>query len=535
MGERSIHVLLVDDDPDYARLFKDVLLDYPKFRLSSSKNFKTAMATLEEHSFDIILLDLNLPDSRGLETFEKVHDRVSNIPILILTGLDDEALALIAVSKGAQDYVVKGQVDPAWIVRMMKYAIERKRSEDILTHEQGLLRSLMDNITDHIYFKDEQSRFIRISKNHADVFKLKSTDDAIGKTDFDFFTKEHAEKAFKDEQRILQTGEPLIGIEEKETWLDGRESWASTTKIPLRDKTGKIIGTFGISRDITDRKLATEQLKKSEKALRAALEDVKWSQEQLETTQQQLIQTEKMRSVGVLAAGVAHEVKNPLAIILLGIEYLAGKISSSDPNVPLVLKDIQDAIKRADLIVRGLVDFSASRDLDLKPENLNDVVDDALMLVKHEFLKSHLVIKRVYSSKIPKCLLDRTRAQQVFINVFLNAVHAMEDGGELSIQTHSTKITTTDPNPGDRTGMCLRKGDEVIVVEIEDTGCGISKDKISKIFDPFFTTKASGNGTGLGLSVAHGIVELHGGKIDIRNRKEGGVCVRIMFKAQRSK
>ncbi|MDY0028200.1 MAG: PAS domain-containing protein [Candidatus Humimicrobiaceae bacterium] len=116
-----------------------------------------------------------------------------------------------------------------------------------------MIDALMEYITDSIYFKDLNSRFIRINKACAEKFRMKSPDDAIGKTDFDVFTEEHARQAFEDEQKIIKTGKPIIGIEEKETWEE-EVRWASTTKMPLYNGDGEIIGTFGISRDITDKK-----------------------------------------------------------------------------------------------------------------------------------------------------------------------------------------------------------------------------------------------------------------------------------------
>lgn len=147
------------------------------------------------------------------------------------------------------------------------------RAVESLTREQYLLRALMDTVSDHIYFKDTQSRFIRVNKSHADLFGLKDPADAVGKSDFDFFTDLHAGQAFNDEQRILQTGEPILNFEEMETWPEGRITWVSTTKAPLRDGQGRIIGTFGISRDITDRKRANEALRESEARYRAVVED----------------------------------------------------------------------------------------------------------------------------------------------------------------------------------------------------------------------------------------------------------------------
>jgi PAS domain S-box-containing protein len=129
-----------------------------------------------------------------------------------------------------------------------------------LAHERYLVDSLMDTVPDHIYYKDTKSRFLRINKAMASLFRLKSPSEAIGKTDFDFFTSEHAQRAFEDEQEILRTGEPIVGREERETWPDGSVTWVSSTKQALRDPFGEIIGTFGISRDITERKRAEQHL-----------------------------------------------------------------------------------------------------------------------------------------------------------------------------------------------------------------------------------------------------------------------------------
>jgi two-component system, cell cycle sensor histidine kinase and response regulator CckA len=140
----------------------------------------------------------------------------------------------------------------------------RKQAMEALAREQYLLNMLMDNIPDHIYFKDKESRFIRINKAHATRFGLGDPADAVGKTDFDFFTEQHAKRAYEDEQNIIRTSQPLIGAEEKETWPDGEETWVSTTKMPLLDSNGEIIGTFGSSKDITNGKHAEEALRESQ-------------------------------------------------------------------------------------------------------------------------------------------------------------------------------------------------------------------------------------------------------------------------------
>ena len=145
---------------------------------------------------------------------------------------------------------------------------ERKRTKSDLALERSLLNALMKNIPDKIYFKDIESRFIRTSTAHARMFGLRDSAEAIGKTDMNFFSEEHARQAYEDEQRIIRTGEPILDVEEKETWPNRPDTWVLTTKMPLRAQEGNIIGTFGISRDITEGKLAEEALRASEEKYR---------------------------------------------------------------------------------------------------------------------------------------------------------------------------------------------------------------------------------------------------------------------------
>lgn len=148
------------------------------------------------------------------------------------------------------------QREPRYLIRQVSDITARKEMEEALAMERHLLHALLDNVPDHIYFKDRESRFLRISTANARWLKVANPSVVLGKTDFDYFASEHAKKALADEKHILRTGKPLLNVEEKEIWPDGRVTWVSTSKMPLRDMAGHIIGTFGISTDITERKLA---------------------------------------------------------------------------------------------------------------------------------------------------------------------------------------------------------------------------------------------------------------------------------------
>ncbi len=246
---------------------------------------------------------------------------------------------------------------------------------------------------------------------------------------------------------------------------------------------------------------------------------------ELRVMQEQLIQSAKLESIGRLAAGAAHEVKNPLAVIQMGLEYLAKHLKPDEENTLLIVTSMREAVRRADSVIRGLLDFSAHRLLEPKLQSINPIVEQSIALVKHELDKTQIQVTAELDPALPSILLDAARLEQVFINLLMNAIHAMHGGGKLVIRTRQQSTQQTDALFPGR----FKSGLPVLVAEIDDTGEGIPEKVISKIFDPFFTTKPTGQGTGLGLSVTRTIVELHQGAIDIRNRPEGGVRASLVF------
>jgi signal transduction histidine kinase len=241
-----------------------------------------------------------------------------------------------------------------------------------------------------------------------------------------------------------------------------------------------------------------------------------------------------MESIGTLAAGVAHEVKNPLAIMMMGVNYLSKKLPAADENLMLVLKEMREAIARADSITRGLLDFSAQRQLVVKAEDLNTLIDETLRLVRHELAQSHIELAKEWTPDLPPVSVDKNRLQQVFVNLFMNAIQAMPQGGRLAVRTYLKQLTETTHFEGSRRAASFWVGDTAVVAVVEDTGTGIPTENLAKIFDPFFTTKPTGIGTGLGLPVSKKIIELHGGTLDVKNKREGGVMVTIMLKTHKT-
>ena len=658
--QQPVRVLLVEDNPGDVRLIAELLSDYrDQFRLDAhATRLSDAEKAVERADVDLVLLDLSLPDSHGFETFERLLSHGRTLPILVLSGVDDESLALRMVHAGAQDYLVKGQFDAPLLARAMRYAFERNSAELELAQEKNLVRSLIETMPDRIYFKNRESRFVRINPAMAALFKLEHPDDALGKTDFDFFHREHAEQAMADEQEIIRTGNPVVDKVEKVTLSDGHVRWALTTKVPLRDRAGRVIGTMGITRDITrikriedelaaernmlrsvienipdpifvkdaegrylldnaahcrslgrssreevigrvsadffppeeaaafkqddDRVVATgkpmenheecvpagngkrrwllttkapifnpetgaverlvcirrdiTQTKEAEELLKAAnaelsmaLSNLKEASEELRSIQLQLIEAEKMKSIGRLAAGVAHEVKNPLAIITMGVDYLEGQ-PTADINTKEILHEMRSAVKRADNVIRGLLDFSAPRQLEVVAASLTDIIERSLLLVRGEMSGQRYRLVTDFEPGLPELRLDPMKVEQVFVNLITNAIHSMPDGGTLTVRVHTKQLTGVGENLAGSAPEAFHVGDQVMVAQVEDTGTGIPEAKLGKIFDPFYTTKPTGKGTGLGLTVTRSIIDLHGGTIEITNRPEGGARATVMFK-----
>jgi len=249
-------------------------------------------------------------------------------------------------------------------------------------------------------------------------------------------------------------------------------------------------------------------LKKTEEELHNAYS-------RLKEMQYKLIQSAKMEVVGELASGVAHEVKNPLGIILGGVEYLSEKVASKDGKVKMMIQKISDAVMRADNIVKGLLDFSKLSKLDLESHNLNKVINDSILLIKHQVDKRNIAVVRRLNKNVPKVNIDKNKVEQVCVNLMMNAINSMPDGGTLTVLTRVDNAS---------------KKRRYVIVEITDTGSGIPEEILGKIFEPFFTTRRNNGGTGLGLSIVRTIIDMHGGKISIGNRQAPQKGARVMLK-----
>jgi PAS domain S-box-containing protein len=409
---------------------------------------------------------------------------------------------------------------------MTEYPSAVCTAADTGSRDRDMLRTLIDTLPDSIYVKDATGRYILDNLAHMRHVGAGSSGDIAGKTVFDLFPKEIAERFHADDDAILRSGEPLMNREEPIVDKDGTRRWISTTKAPFRDSAGRIQGLVCMSRDISEEKRAKEDLLH-------ALASLKEAHETLRSLQLQLVEAEKMKSIGRLAAGVAHEVKNPLAIITMGVDYLSQLDFGNDPSAQDILREISIALERADHIVRDLLDFSAPRPLKATEEDLNSVIEEALRLARGILVAKHIEVVRELAPELPPLRIDRLKISQMFTNLLTNAADAVAgSGGRITVRTSARQLTGVGTNIGDARSEVFRVGDRIVVAEIEDNGPGIPADKLEKIFDPFFTTKPTGHGTGLGLTVSRTIMDLHGGVLTVSNREGGGACATMMLKVE---
>jgi PAS domain S-box-containing protein len=338
-------------------------------------------------------------------------------------------------------------------------------------------------------------------------------------------------------ERILRGEEPPP-LEHRIIHKNGTERWIRNTTVPRKDADGRLVAYDGLVYDITERKQAEERLRRAHtelaangEVLKRTLEELKAANKELKETQLQLIQAARLESVGALAAGVAHEVKNPLQTILMGLDYLVPNCPAGNEDMAMVLTDMREAVTRANTIIRGLLQLSAQTDFEMKREDLNTSIRRALNLIKGQVMASKVNVVRKLDAHLPPVKMDRGKIEQVFINLFINALQAMSQGGVLTVTTRAGQFGQ-NLKVNEAAFRQLTHGEPVVLAEVQDTGTGIAAANLPKVFDPFFTTKPVGEGTGLGLSVVKKIVDFHGGGVDIQNAALGGVVVTLILKAE---
>ncbi len=312
--------------------------------------------------------------------------------------------------------------------------------------------------------------------------------------------REEADRFMAHLRTVFDTGNSI----EYESFDPKRKKWYATTLEPVREpESDQVYAVGGVSRDITERVVKEVELRKAYDTLRE--------------TRDQLIQKDKMAALGRLASGIAHEIRNPMEIILMGIDFLENRIDASDTIGKQSLDRIYNAAERVNNIINDILKFSRKTAFDIEEVNVCMLVDDVLELAAHLTNKSGIRVITQIPAEAVMVAANRNMLEQVLLNLVHNAVDAMAATREkvLTIRVSLEAVRSVGYKTGYRKADYFRVGDSMVVIEVADTGKGMDKDVLTKLFEPFFTTKETGKGTGLGLSLALMIMDRMRGTIDV--------------------
>ncbi|MGA1796766.1 MAG: PAS domain S-box protein [bacterium] len=444
------------------------------------------------------------------------------IPKLERDGLARD-VALTAIRKDGSKFpilmnwiLVKDDFDtPSAIISVARDMTEQKRTEEALRASEQRFRAIFDGMADGILLADVKNK--RFNSGNTMICRMLGYDlKEIEKLEVtDIHLKEDLSYVLEQFDRQMK-GDNTLAKDVPVKRKDGSVFYADINSAPiLLDGKTYLMGAF---RDITERKIMEDELRETYRHLREL--------------QDQLVQSEKMGAIGKLASGIAHELRNPLTIINQSIYCLENKLSSQQTDTSRILDMMKESIRRADNIVQSLLDFSRMTSLVLEPEDINTILEESYQLAKYGLsCEQHIELIKETQRDMAKVLVDANRIKQVFINIFSNAIQAMPEGGRITIRTYETHLEEIMNGVGRRSGDHFRLGEKAVVVEIEDTGVGISEENLKKIFDPFFTTKGPGEGVGLGLSIIRNLIGMHKGLIDLKSQKGKGTSVTITLKA----
>ena len=354
---------------------------------------------------------------------------------------------------------------------------ERVRLQRKVEEAAHRFRQFIDSARDLISIKDLEGRYSVANLATANAFGM-NVEDLIGKTAQELYPPRNADWISRHDQQVIERGEP-ISFEETLA-LDDREIHLGTVRFPLRDYKGDVVGVCTISRDITEER----------------------------RLQRQLVQSDKLAAIGKLAAGVAHEVNNPLTGVLAYAEDLLEEMKDDADRADDCRVIIRETLRCRE-IVRNLLDFARQTTRRFEKTDLKRVVENTLALVRGQATFRDITIERNLAEGLPAVSGDERQLEQVILNFLVNAADAMNGKGKIEISTD------------------VVDGGNYCQVAVADNGPGIPKDAIGRIFEPFFSTKTASHG--LGLAVSWGIVEQHGGRIEVKNREEGGTIFEVVL------
>ena len=488
-------VLLVEDSAVDAALVKGLLRHggSEQFAVREVTTLAEALRCLNQTEIDVVVLDLTLPDSTGLETLRRMMAASTRVPIVVLTGAD-EAIGIEAMREGAQDYIPKGQLQGSLLTRSVRYAMERHRASQALRESQESLSRVISSAADAIITKDLDGIITSWNPAAERLFGY-SAEEVLGKSLLKLFPPDRVNEEREILERI-EKGEKVEHFEAVRIRKDGRRVQVALTISPIRNREGRITGASKIARDISAQKEAEEALRHSEERLR---------------------QSQKMEAVGQLAGGVAHDFNNLLGVILGCAELISECADLS--QVRKRAEEIQKAGQRAADLTRQLLAFSRKQMLEPKVIDLNAKVSKITDMLAR-LVGEDVEIRTSLPANLGKVRADPGQIEQILMNLVVNAREAMPNGGKIMIETENVELDAAYA----RSHTSVVPGNYVMIA-VSDSGIGMDAEISAHIFEPFFTTKATG--TGLGLATVYGAVKQSGGNIWVYSEPGNGTTFKI--------
>ncbi len=504
-------ILVVEDNPLSLRFLTRVLAEQG-YRVRPATDGPLALQSVAAKAPDLILLDVKMPDMDGYEVCRRLKSdqRSRRVPVLFISALNDLSEKVKGFQAGGVDYITKpfeaeeilARVEIHLSLKELTEDLEekvRERTEELQKSEENY-RLLIESQADLVVKVDTEGRFLFVSPSYCRMFG-KTEDELLGKT-FMPLVHEEDRKATAEAMEGLYRPPHAIHVEQRAMTKDGWRwlAWADTAVL---DENENVTAIIGVGRDISERKQAEEDKKELEARLRQAM---------------------KMEAIGTLAGGIAHDFNNILGAIM-GYTELGMLEAPKGSRLETYLNEVINATGRARDLVRQILTFSRQTEQQLKPTQISLIVKEALKLLRATLPSTIDIRQDVASTGI--AMADPTQIHQVLMNLCTNASHAMEEkGGVLEVSLADLELDSdfASRNPDIKPGPHLQ-------LTVSDTGCGMPPEVLRRIFDPFFSTKEKGQGTGLGLSVVHGIVKSHGGTVLAYSEPAKGSSIKVYLPA----
>ena len=499
--EDLFRVLLVEDNPLDAKLVMRLLATVrsPRFQVQHAERLSDAVVLLSQHGFDVVLLDLMMPDCNELEGLRRLSADAPDLPIIVLTGVTDEGVALEALRTGAEDYLVKDETTSgSLLVRSIRYGVERKRAELEIRRLNTELEERVARRTAQLRASEERYRNVVEGQTELIVRWLpdgtrtfvndaycryfeKTSAELIGKSLFPWLSSDEQREALQSRIASLTVENPVARGEHQGTGPGGEMRWQRWTERGIFDERGTLLELQSVGQDITEQK-------QTEGALRRA---------------------ERLASIGTMAAGIAHEINNPIAAALNAAE--AAMRFKDDPDAKHLLERCLDNVVRSAhrcrLIVENVLKFSRQEPTERSLADINSIVRDARVSALPHAERENATIDLQLADDLPPVWANELEIEQVLTNLIDNASRSADGQVQVVVRTARTK--------------------DGVRISVEDNGPGMSVEQRQRAFDPFYSTRQKQGGTGLGLSISHGIVQAHGGKIEIAGEAGQGTTVTV--------